>query len=43
MDESLYLEQAEKLLFDKFFAEVNSGEYERADKIIDLMEHMSIV
>lgn len=39
----LYLSRAEGALFGRFVSEVNAGEYDRASKIIDLLERLSII
>ena len=43
MEQSLYLEQAEKVLFERFTVEVEKGNLDAADKIADLLERMSLI
>lgn len=39
----LYLESAEKALFDRFLIELDAGDYYDADKVISLMKRLEIV
>lgn len=38
-----YLADAEKALFGRFISEVDGAEYERADKVLDLLDRLGII
>lgn len=38
-----YLSDAERALFTRFISEVDGAEYERADKVLDLLDRLGII
>lgn len=43
MEQDLYLERAEKVLFERFVTEVEAGQLDAADKIVEMLERMSLI
>lgn len=39
----LYLERAEEVLFANFITVINDGEYDRAEKLLEFLERLSLV